>query len=129
MTPMVDLGFLLITFFMLTTTMSKPKTMDLIMPKDTEKQEEQNKVKESTALTILLGKKTRFIITRDWHKIPMPRATRTSSRRLTSLTPTASATLSSRNVMKLPACGTARENPKTWLSSSKLTMALRTRTS
>lgn len=57
MTPMVDLGFLLITFFMLTTTMSKPKTMDLVMPKDTEKEEEQNKVKESTALTILLGKK------------------------------------------------------------------------
>ncbi|WP_341838116.1 biopolymer transporter ExbD [Chitinophaga pollutisoli] len=57
MTPMVDLGFLLITFFMLTTTMSKPKTMDLIMPKDTENEEEQNKVKESTALTILLGKK------------------------------------------------------------------------
>lgn len=57
MTPMVDLGFLLITFFMLTTTMSKPKTMDLIMPKDTEKEEEQNKVKESTALTVLLGKK------------------------------------------------------------------------
>ncbi|PUZ19979.1 outer membrane transport energization protein ExbD [Chitinophaga costaii] len=56
MTPMVDLGFLLITFFMLTTTLSKPKTMDLIMPKDTKNEEEQNKVKESTALTILLGK-------------------------------------------------------------------------
>lgn len=59
MTPMVDLGFLLITFFMLTTTMSKPKTMDLIMPKDTNDEKEQNKVKESTALTILLGKKDR----------------------------------------------------------------------
>ncbi|PUZ24706.1 biopolymer transporter ExbD [Chitinophaga parva] len=59
MTPMVDLGFLLITFFMLTTTMSKPKTMDLIMPKDTKNEEEQNKVKESTALTILLGGKDR----------------------------------------------------------------------
>ncbi|MET7001634.1 ExbD/TolR family protein [Chitinophaga defluvii] len=57
MTPMVDLGFLLITFFMLTTTMSKPKTMDLTMPKDTKDEKEQNKVKESTALTILLGKK------------------------------------------------------------------------
>lgn len=55
MTPMVDLGFLLITFFIFTATMSSPTTLDLNMPKDTEK-ENETKVKQSGALTILLGK-------------------------------------------------------------------------
>jgi len=58
LTPMVDLGFLLITFFMFTTTLAKPKTMEINMPyKDPSmKQEDQNKIKESVALTILLSK-------------------------------------------------------------------------
>jgi biopolymer transport protein ExbD len=56
MTPMVDLGFLLITFFIFTATMNEPTTMDLNMPKDTDKEEEVTKAKQSGALTIMLGK-------------------------------------------------------------------------
>lgn len=56
MTPFVDIAFLLITFFIFTATMSSPTTMDLNMPKDTEKKDEETKIKESGALNILLGK-------------------------------------------------------------------------
>ncbi|MBX7109723.1 MAG: biopolymer transporter ExbD [Chitinophagales bacterium] len=57
MTPMVDLGFLLVTFFILTTTMQKPKAMQVVMPDkaDTTKNEEQSKIRESEAMTLLLG--------------------------------------------------------------------------
>ncbi len=58
MTPMVDLGFLLITFFMYTTTFSKPNVLKLNMPdkNDDEDPTEQPEVKESNTITILMGK-------------------------------------------------------------------------
>ncbi len=56
MTPLVDLGFLLITFFIFTSTMSTPSTMDLFMPDDTQKDIDPNKAKASGALSILFGK-------------------------------------------------------------------------
>ncbi|WP_439880487.1 ExbD/TolR family protein [Pontibacter sp. MBLB2868] len=55
MTPMVDLAFLLLTFFMLTTTFSKPQTMEINMPVKPETEEEQIALKASNAMTIILG--------------------------------------------------------------------------
>ena len=54
-TPMVDLGFLLITFFMLTTTLAKPQILALVMPDKDFDKEDIEPVKESKVLTLLLG--------------------------------------------------------------------------
>lgn len=53
MTPMVDLGFLLLTFFMLTTTFSQPKVIELTPPI---KSDEKTKVQDTLSLTLVLGK-------------------------------------------------------------------------
>jgi len=59
MTPMVDLAFLLLTFFMLTTTFSKPQTMEINMPVKPENEDEQIALKASNAMTIVLGDEDR----------------------------------------------------------------------
>jgi biopolymer transport protein ExbD len=56
-TPMVDMNMLLITFFMLCTSLSKPQTMEINMPSNDKKITEQDKnaVGASHATTLLLA--------------------------------------------------------------------------
>lgn len=57
-TPMVDMNMLLICFFMFCTSLSKPQTMDIVLPtKDNQElsEDEKNKVKDSKAITLILG--------------------------------------------------------------------------
>lgn len=56
LTAMVDLGFLLITFFMLATTFNKPKTMEVNKPaKEEDKKEKEPPIKMSKTATLMLG--------------------------------------------------------------------------
>ncbi len=60
-TPMVDMNMLLLTFFMLCTSMSKPQTMEISMPSNdkTLTEQERDKVAASRAITLILGSNDR----------------------------------------------------------------------
>jgi biopolymer transport protein ExbD len=60
MTPMVDLAFLLLTFFMLTTTFNKPQTMEINMPDKPKENDKPPEVNEKKVLTLLLGDKDKI---------------------------------------------------------------------
>ena len=54
-TPMVDMNMLLITFFMLCTTMIKSQTLQIVLPTNEDvKKEQQSQAKQSEAITLIL---------------------------------------------------------------------------
>ncbi len=73
LTPMVDLGFLLITFFMFTTTMARQKTIELNMP-DNEPTEHPTAFAAESTITIIAADKHTFYyysgVPNDIHTIP-----------------------------------------------------------
>ncbi|MFY7707570.1 MAG: ExbD/TolR family protein [Flavobacteriales bacterium] len=61
MTPMVDLAFLLLTFFILATSLSKPKTMEIIYPKEVDDTTKTTKVDDALATTVLVGEEDEHV--------------------------------------------------------------------
>jgi len=55
MTPMVDLAFLLLTFFVLTSTLNKPQTMEITMPEKPKDETKVPEVNEKNVLNVVLG--------------------------------------------------------------------------
>ncbi|MET0635432.1 MAG: biopolymer transporter ExbD [Chitinophagaceae bacterium] len=66
MTPMVDLGFLLITFFVFTSTLTNPSSLPLIMPKEQEGNEMP--LGESRAMTVLVEGEAIYYYMGNWEQ-------------------------------------------------------------
>ncbi len=60
MTPLVDLAFLLLTFFMLTTTFNKPQVMEIKIPEKRDADSVQPKINEKHVLSLVLGGSNRI---------------------------------------------------------------------
>lgn len=86
MTPMVDLAFLLLTFFILTTTMYKPSTLQLTFPVPPDPNAPQPKLdKVNNAVTIFLTKGDQIFYYKDAFKPGETQLTRTDFSKITPL--------------------------------------------
>jgi len=72
MTPMVDLAFLLLTFFVLTSTFSKPKVMSLAYPAKIDKPVDDKAPKLNNGITFLLSKDKVFYYTGEFYPADRP---------------------------------------------------------
>lgn len=86
MTPMVDLAFLLLTFFILTTTMYKPSTLQLTFPVPPDPNEVKPKLDPvNNAVTLFLTKDDQILYYRDAFKPDETQLTRTDFSKITPL--------------------------------------------
>ncbi len=60
MTPMVDLAFLLLAFFMLTTQLQEPQAMEIKMPEKTNDPRDVTTISDKQVITLLLGEKDKI---------------------------------------------------------------------
>ncbi len=72
MTPMVDLAFLLLTFFVLTSTFSKPKVMSLAYPAKIDTPVDKDAPKLNNGITFLLSKDKIFYYTGEFYSADRP---------------------------------------------------------
>lgn len=84
MTPLVDLAFLLLTFFILTTTMYKPSTLQLTFPVPQDEVNKPELQKVNNALTIFLTKNDQILYYRDAFKPGETQLTRTDFSMITN---------------------------------------------